>query len=506
MISERKVNSLDEENNAAVKPRVRFAPSPTGRLHLGSARTALFNWLFARGSAGTMVLRFEDTDRERSSEEFEKDIMDSLKWMGLDWDEGPDIGGDFGPYRQSERMPLYREYAEWLLEKGMAYRCFCSPDEIKKRKEETIRRGMSWRYDRKCLGLGESEVMKFEKEKKPFVLRFKVPEMVVRVEDLLRGAVEVDSSEIDDFVIMRSDGSAGFHLAVVVDDITMKITHVIRGDDHLTNAVRHVMLFDAFCEKPPVFVHHSLLMGPDGSKLSKRHGATAVSEFREQGYLPQALVNYLALLSWSPGDEREIFSLEELVREFRLDDLSASKAIFDFDKLNWLNRQHVKLLSGKELAEALVPFLISSGLEEIARLPEEKLVIAVESVRNNIEKLTDAIEPLRIYTVKPGDLSDKAAEELKKTGDVREALETCIEILGSASDADEKTACEIVERMRNVAAQKGWKAKKILWPFRLAVTGRTVGPDLKFLIMFWGPATCAARIKETLGFLEDSVS
>lgn len=453
-----------------------------------------------------MVLRFEDTDRERSSEEFEKDILESLRWMGLDWDEGPDIGGGFGPYRQSERMSLYREYAERLLEKGTAYRCFCAPEEIQKRKEETIRKGISWRYDRKCRGISDSEVRKLEKEKKPFVLRFKVPEMIVRVDDLLRGTVAVDSSEIDDFVIMRSDGSAGFHLAVVVDDITMKISHVIRGDDHLTNAVRHVMLFDAFGVKPPKFVHHSLLMGPDGSKLSKRHGATAVSEFREQGYLPQALVNYLALLSWSPGDEREIFSLEELVREFRLDDLSASKAIFDFDKLNWLNRQHVKLMSEKKLKDALVPFLCSSGLDEIARLPEEKLIIAVESVRNNIEKLTDAIEPLKVYTVRPGDLSEEAVYELKKSGDVREALETCIEILGSASEADEKIATEIVERMRDAADRKGWKAKKILWPFRLAVTGRTVGPDLKFLIMFWGPAGCGARIKEALNSFEGSVS
>jgi len=492
----------NRESNDA-NPRVRFAPSPTGRLHLGSARTALFNWLFARGSVGTMVLRFEDTDRERSRVEYEKDILDSLKWMGIDWDEGPDVGGEFGPYRQSERLPLYREYAEKLYEAGIAYRCFCAPEEIQRRKEETIRKGISWRYDRRCLTLDDASVRRFEEEKRPYALRFKVPEMSVKVVDLLRGVVQVDSSEIDDFIIMRSDGSAGFHLAVVVDDITMNITHVIRGDDHLTNAVRHVMLFEAFGAKPPVFVHHSLLMGPDGAKLSKRHGATSVSEFREQGYLPQALVNYLALLSWSPGDEREIFTLNDLVREFRIDNLSASKAIFDFDKLNWLNRQHVKLLSSEELADAVIPFIESANLFEILNLPREKLIIAVESVRNNIEKLTDAIEPIRIYTAKPGDFSSKALEELKRSPDVRRALEICIDILGTEREADESAAEKIVEGMRESAALKDWKPKRILWPFRLAVTGSTVGPDLKFLIMFWGPAGCAERIRATLKVLDN---
>ena len=312
-------------------PRVRFAPSPTGKLHLGSARTALFNWLFARGSGGVMVLRLEDTDRERSSEEFERDIIDSLHWMGLDWDEGPDVCGHHGPYRQSERIGIYRDYADRLLEAGMAYRCFCTPEELEVRKKEAIEKGLPWRYDRRCLTLSEQEREQLDQEGTPYATRFLVPEGKVVVNDLLRGEVTVDASEIDDFVILRSDSTAGFHLAVVVDDMTMDITHVIRGDDHLTNAVRHVLLFEAFGVDPPQFLHHSLLMGPDGAKLSKRHGATAVSDYREQGYLHQALVNYLALLSWSPGDDREIFSLSELVGEFNLRGVSASKAIFDFE-------------------------------------------------------------------------------------------------------------------------------------------------------------------------------
>ena len=258
-----------------------------------------------------------------------------------------------------------------------------------------------------------------ESEGLPCAVRFRVPAGKVTVEDMLRGEVEVDAAEIDDFIIVRSDGSAGFHLAVVVDDVTMEITHVIRGDDHLTNAVRHVLLFEALGVKPPQFLHHSLLMGPDGSKLSKRHGATAVSDYREQGYLPQALVNYLALLSWSPGDDREIFTLGQLVDEFGIEGVSASKAIFDFDKLNWLNRQHMKRLSDGELTDLVVPFLEKEGRTALLALPREKLELAVASVRNGMEKLADAVVPMDVYVRPPGELSDKAAAELEKSDELR---------------------------------------------------------------------------------------
>ncbi|MBK5092564.1 MAG: glutamate--tRNA ligase [Actinobacteria bacterium] len=483
-------------------PRVRFAPSPTGKLHLGSARTALFNWLFCRGSGGAMALRLEDTDRERSSEEFESDILHSLRWMGLDWDEGPDIGGDHGPYRQSERMDIYRGYADRLLETGGAYRCYCTPEELEQRKKAAIEKGLPWRYDRRCLELSEQDREHLEKEGRPYATRFRVPEGKVVVNDLLRGEVTVDASEIDDFVILRSDGTAGFHLAVVVDDITMDITHVIRGDDHLTNAVRHVLLFNAFGVEPPLFLHHSLLMGPDGAKLSKRHGATAVSDYRELGYLHEALVNYLALLSWSPGDDREIFSLSELVREFSIRGVSAGKAIFDFEKLNWLNRQHVKMRSDAELTDLVIPFLETAGREETLALPREKLEVAVASVRNGMETLTDAVEPLDLYVRPAGDISGEALDELEKSLELEEALGVCMETLRANESADRETAERIVKLLREEAKSRGWGAKKVLWPLRLAVTGLTVGPDLVYLIMFWGPGGCAERIeaaKRTLG-------
>lgn len=483
-------------------PRVRFAPSPTGNLHLGSARTALFNWLVARGAGGAMILRLEDTDKERSSVEFERDIIGSLNWMGIDWDEGPDVGGGHGPYRQSERMGIYREHAERLLETGQAYRCYCTHEELGARKKEAVEAGRAWRYDRRCLGLDKAERERLEEAATPWTVRFRVPEGRITVDDMLRGAVVVDAREIDDFIILRSDGSAGFHLAVVVDDITMEITHVMRGDDHLTNAARHVLLFEALGAITPRFLHHSLLMGPDGAKLSKRHGSTSVSDYREQGYLPEALTNYLALLSWSPGDDREIFSLDELVTEFSIGGVSASKAIFDFDKLNWLDRQHIKRLSDSELTDQVFPFLERSGRSELLELPREKLELAVESVRNGMEKLTDAVGPTDIFARPAGDVAEKAMAELKKSDVLDEALEVCVSALHSEASADRQAAERIVSNLRDAAKERGWGARKVLWPFRLAVTGLTVGPDLAYLIMFWGPDGCADRIEATRGTLE----
>jgi nondiscriminating glutamyl-tRNA synthetase len=492
------------KDNELQGARVRFAPSPTGKLHLGSGRTALFNWLVARGSGGAFVLRLEDTDSERSSADFEEDIMGSMRWMGLDWDEGPDVGGAHGPYRQSERMDLYRDYGERLLAEGKAYKCWCTSAELEERKRAVVEGGKAWRYDRRCLNLSSEERARLEAEGVPHTVRFRVPEGMVVVDDILRGGVTVDASEIDDFIIMRSDGTAGFHLAVVVDDVTMKITHVIRGDDHLTNAVRHVLLFQAFGATPPRFLHHSLLFGPDGTKLSKRHGSTSVSDYREQGYLPEALVNYLALLSWSPGagDEREIFQPEQLVDEFSIKGVSASKAIFDFDKLNWIDRQHIKMRSDAELAELVKPFLVETGRTELLDLSPDRLEIAVGAVRNAMEKLTDGLEPMDVFVRPAGLISDKAAKEFAKSAELDEALALCTKTLRAETSDDRETAEKIVESLRAAAKEREWGAKKVLWPFRLAVTGLTVGPDLLYLIMFWGPAGCADRIEATAAALK----
>ena len=499
--------SPEATGDSLSNPRVRFAPSPTGKLHLGSARTALFNWLVARGNGGVMILRLEDTDLERSSVEFEHDIIDSLQWMGIDWDEGPDIGGAHGPYRQSERMAIYKENAYGLLEKGKAYRCYCTQAELEERKRAVIASGGTWRYDRRCLELEGSESERLRAEGVPYTVRFRVPAETVTVDDMLRGAVNVDSGEIDDFIILRSDGSASFHLAVVVDDITMEVTHVIRGDDHLTNAVRHVLLFHALDAQAPRFLHHSLLMGSDGAKLSKRHGATAVSDYRGQGYLPRALTNYLALLSWSPGDDREVFSLSDLVKEFSIRGVSASKAIFDFDKLNWLDRQHLRMLSDSEVTDLVVPFLEREGRAKLLALPRERLELAVASVRNGMEKLADAVGPTDIYVRPAGEVDEKAMTELRKSPELDEALGLCLDALRAEEPraVDRDTTERVVAKLRDDAKQRSWGAKKVLWPFRLAVTGLTVGPDLVYLIMFWGTDGCAERIEATRRTLEAAI-
>jgi len=303
---------------------------------------------------------------------------------------------------------------------------------------------------------------------------------------------------------MRSDGTAGFHLAVVVDDITMEITHIIRGDDHLTNAVRHVLLFQALQAAAPRFLHHSLLFGPDGTKLSKRHGSTSVSDYREQGYLPDALVNYLALLSWSPGagDEREIFTPAQLIEEFSIKGVSASKAIFDFDKLNWIDRQHIKTKSDSELTDLVEPFLVQTGRGELLDLPRDRLEIAVAAVRNSLERLTDGLDQMDTFVRPAGLVDSKASAELAKATELDEALEICVRVLRAEPSSDREAAERIVETMRAEAKERGWGAKKVLWPFRLAVTGLTIGPDLVYLIMFWAPSGCADRIETTARKLE----
>lgn len=488
-----------------IAARVRFAPSPTGRLHLGSARTALFNWLVARGSGGKMILRLEDTDSERSSSEYEEDIIEMLHWLGIEWDEGPDLGGDHGPYRQSERSEIYAAKVEELMESGKAYRCFCTTEELGVRRKASIADGRAWRYDRKCTGMTPEEEKALLDAGTPYTVRFRVPEQTIVIDDMLRGEVKVDSSQIDDFIIVRSDGSAGFHLAVVADDATMGITHVIRGDDHLTNAARHVLLFEAMGVPAPRFLHHSLLMGADGSKLSKRHGSTSVCDYREKGYLPETMINYLGLLSWSPGDDREIFSKEQLVADFNVKGVSASKAIFDFDKLNWINRQHIKLLDASQLAERAAPFLEGAGLGELLALPPARLEIAVESARNGTEVLSDLPDLVRLFVRPSGDPDEKALRDLRKVSNLDEVLDLCVEVIGDDEEVGMDGAETIVTALRDAAAEREWGAGKLLKPFRLAVTGLTVGPDLTYLLMFWGPAGCVERINATRSRLEADV-
>src|SRR5215472_5069892 len=331
--------------------RVRFAPAPTGSLHVGGARTALFNYLFARGRSGTFVLRSEDTDLTRSSVESERVIEDDLHWLGLDWDEGVNRGGPYGPYRQTERRDRYGLAAARLLETGAAYPCYCTPEELDAERAAAEARGEAPKYSGRCRGLSEAERQAFEREGRKPAIRFQMPERDVYVEDLVRGSVHFPAGSIGDFVIMKSDGNAAYNFAAVVDDSEMAITHVLRGDEHLPNTPRQVSLYEALGFPLPLFAHVSMILAADHQKLSKRHGATAVSEYREQGYLPQALVNYLVLLGWSPGDDREFFTLDELSQLFALARVSKSPAVFDQAKLRWFNAHYIRAMTNADRAD-----------------------------------------------------------------------------------------------------------------------------------------------------------
>src|SRR5712691_6755546 len=343
--------------------RVRFAPSPTGQLHVGNARTALFNWLLARGSSGTLILRIEDTDAERSTRESEGEIVRDLRWLGLDWDEGPDIGGPRGPYRQSERLHLYQSYAKELLGADAAYYCFCSTAQLGAEREEAVAAGRTARYAGTCRRLSRDQAAaRIAAGERP-AIRFRVPEARdVVFTDIVRGDVRFHTDVIGDPVIVRADGHPAYNFAVVVDDALMEVTHVIRGEDHISNTPRQVLLNEALGFTPPIFAHLSLVMGPDHSPLSKRHGATSVAEFRSKGYLPEALVNYLALIGWSPGGGDELLPVDELARRFSLEAVGHSAGVFDEEKLAWVNRHYLKIADPARIAELSVPFFNAEGI------------------------------------------------------------------------------------------------------------------------------------------------
>src|SRR5262245_13373481 len=344
--------------------RVRFAPSPTGHLHVGNARTALFNWLLARKTGGAFVLRIEDTDVERSTLEAEASILEDLRWLGLTWDEGPDVDGPHGPYRQSERKSLYQAHANRLLEDGQAYRCFCTPEQLDAERLAAVAAGRPVLYSGRCRDLAPADLAARLSSGGRFALRFRVPEgREVHFDDVVRGNVRFNTEVIGDPVILRSDGTPAYNFAVVVDDALMEISHVIRGEDHISNTPRQLLLYDALGFSPPAFAHLALVMGPDHSPLSKRHGATSVAEFRAKGYLPEALVNYLALIGWSPGNDDEILPIDELARRFSLEGVGHSAGVFDGDRLAWANRHYLKIAEPERIADLTLPFFDAAGIQ-----------------------------------------------------------------------------------------------------------------------------------------------
>jgi glutamyl-tRNA synthetase len=483
--------------------RVRFAPSPTGFQHIGSARTALFNYLFARASGGRFVLRIEDTDRERFQEQALQDIYNTYAWLGFHWDEGPDVGGPHAPYLQSERTQAYRRHAAQLLASGAAYRCFCSPERLQRLKEQKQRRHEPSGYDRRCRELSPEERTGLEAEGRSAVVRLKVPlSGSTSFQDLLLGSIETANPDINpDPVLLKSDGYPTYHLANVVDDHLMGITHVLRAQEWLPSTPLHVLLYQAFGWQVPSFCHLPMVLGQDGHKLSKRHGATRVIEFRERGYLPEAILNYLALLGWSYDDSRELFSLGELERLFSVEKLNKAPAVFDYRKLEWFNGLYIRRLPAERLAELLLPFLQREGLVgQPAAAEQHGTVLAlVPLVQERLTVLADVSAMVRFLfqelpAVPAAELIPKRLDRDSTAAVLRELSQVC-EGFDSRSDGENE------ERFRELAERLGLKLGDLLMPLRVAITGSRVSPPLVPSIRLLGRERTLARIREAIAVL-----
>jgi len=485
--------------------RVRFAPSPTGYPHIGNIRTVVFNWLFARQQGGKFILRIEDTDRSRYVDNAIQVIKESLEWLGMDWDEGPDKGGDYGPYTQSERLHLYREKAEALVSRGLAYRCNCTPERLQQVRDTQRAQGKNPRYDGLCRHKAPGAVSVDE----PHVIRLKVPrEGTTTFHDLLRGHITIENALIDDQVLMKSDGFPTYHLAVVVDDHLMGITHVLRGDDWIPSTPKRILLYKAFGWDPPTYVHVPLVMGPDGKKLGKRHGATSVDEFRRQGYLPEALLNFLALVGWSPGEgeQQEVFTRTELIERFDIHHINKSSAVFSYDKLDWMNGQYIRQMSNTALLEALVPFWAGAGLIP-APVPIEmrrQLEILVPLVKERLKRLSDVV-PLTDFVFQ--EIETPPIEKLigrKMTAEASlAALHESNRVLRETVPFDSET---MERRMRELAASLGLKAGQLFGIIRNAVTGKKVSPPLFGSIQALGLPETLQRLEKAEGILAAHVS
>jgi len=457
----------------------RFAPSPTGHLHIGGARTAIFNWLFSRHNGGKFILRIEDTDTQRSTEEYTKSILESLRWLGIDWDEGP--------YFQTQRLDLYRAYAERLYQSGWAYYCECSPEEVEQRRQEAFAKGLKPKYDGACRDKGLTPAP-------GRVLRFRCPQTgTTVVKDIIKGVLSFDNSELDDLVLIRSDGMPTYNFSVIVDDITMGITHVIRGDDHVNNTPKQVLLYQALGERIPEFAHVPLILGPDRKRLSKRHGATSVIAYREMGFLPEALFNYLVRLGWSYGDQ-EIFTKDELIEKFSLENVGSSASIFDMEKLRWLNGHYIRQKSPEELVEPLLPFLKAKGYPE---KPRDYLGRAIQTLQPRCATLAEMADAIDFYMLDEVTYDPKAAEKIF-TSEASVFLEEIIGAISKNEGRFEEKALE--ELFRRMAEEHGVKLKVIAQAVRVALTGRTASPGLFEIMDILGKEVVINRLRKAVEY------
>lgn len=478
--------------------RVRFAPSPTGPLHIGGARSALFNYLFAAGKGGTFILRVEDTDLERSSRESETGIIEALRRLGISWGEGIEVGGENGPYRQTERLDIYRQYTEKLLEAGKAYLCYCTEEELEQERRELIARGDTPRYLGKCRDLTEEQRREYEAQGRKPAVRFRVPEgQSVVINDLVRGKVVFESDGIGDYIIVKSDGIPTYNYAVVIDDVLMSITHVIRGEEHLSNTPRQVLIYEALGVPAPDFAHISLILNAEGRKMSKRDGDTAVIDYFNKGYLPQAVVNFIALLGWSPSGEQEFFSMEELIREFSLERVSKSPAVFDLNKLNYINSYYLKQTPAEELVDPALPFLQSEGLfvrEPLTAEERQWITVFLDTVKEKINNLSELREYIRYFTGGQADVPAEEAIAILRAETFPAVIGLFREKVESTEELNPQAAKAI---LKQIAKELNLKGKDVFMPVRIALTGQMHGPDLDAIIALLGKENIRRRLETT---------
>ena len=476
-------------------PRVRFAPSPTGYLHVGGLRTALYNYLFAKRNNGDFILRIEDTDRNRFVEGAVENLVGALKWAGLNFDEGPGTGGDFGPYMQSERLDIYKEYSEELIRKGKAYYCFCTPERLQVLREEQEKLKLPQaKYDKHCLHLSKNEIEKNLAAGIPKVIRLNVePGTIIKFDDIIRERVEFDSNNVDDQVLIKSDAYPTYHLANVVDDHLMKITHVIRGEEWLSSTPKHVMLYDAFGWERPVFAHLPLLLNPDRSKLSKRQGDVAVEDYREKGYLKEALINFVALLGWNAGDDKEFYYINELIESFSLERVNKAGAVFDLQKLNWLNAEHLRKKTNNELLFFLKDEIKKSKFKDNS-YSDDYLLLIIEAMKERVSFVREFIDNCNYFYESPSEYDQKSVEKNWKPETPDHLKRLNIEFANLSDTGKENYEHALARVAEELNVSKG----KLIHPLRLAVSGQSTGPGMFDLLFILGKDEVVKRITTAL--------
>jgi len=482
---------------------VRFAPSPTGNLHIGGARTALFNWLFARHNGGSFILRIDDTDLARSTEESTRGILSALRWLGIDWDEGPVVGGPYGPYFQSQRLDIYKDMALKLIDQGVAYYCYCTPEELAQRRKEAMASGKAPKYDGRCRELSLQERKSKEAEGRKPAIRLRIPDSgETVVHDLFRGDVAFANDVLDDFIILKSNGMPAYNFACVVDDALMRISHIIRAEEHLSNTPRQILVYQALGYQLPVFAHVSMILAPDRSKLSKRHGATSVEEFRDSGYLPGALINYLALLGWSPEGEEEILSLPELVNQFTLDRVGKTAAIYDIKKLTWMNGHYLNEEDLDRIVELAIPYFQKKNLisENPSQEEMDYLRKVVEAVRSRVKTLAEVADAAEYFFVDDFSYDEKGVRKHFRKENAAEYLAKAKEKLAALSDFTLETT---EAAYRDLSEELGIKAGEIIHPTRLAISGRTMGPGLFDIMVILGKEKTLERMERAIKYIEN---